>query len=269
MWLSVPGGGHFEHLFHLLEHLATVPAARLFAEAAEYRQPRLWHRVLYRLGWRRRPADPVERVVAVRDASKDAAFFAALERSGAWVTPTLLLHHRLTGPAPLPAAATDPAFTLIEAAPVPLARPAATVATWSMWNRLVPGMHRSGVRLLAGTDFFPDQVPGAALQAELVLLQSAGLQPAEVLRIATLNAARWFAASDTMGAVRPGRVADLVVLSADPLRDVRHVGSIAAVMTRGRWLGAAALDSLRRHAAATAARLRRSPRAETGARREP
>lgn len=96
-------------------------------------------------------------------------------------------------------------------------------------------LHRGGVTLVAGTDF-PNAcvVPGASLHDELVWLTRAGLTPYEALRAATVNAARLVAAEDSLGAVRPGMLADLVVLSDDPRRDIRAVARIRAVVKDGR-----------------------------------
>jgi len=99
-------------------------------------------------------------------------------------------------------------------------------------------------------------VPGAVLHAELVLLQQAGVPAAEVLRMATLNPARYFGARDTLGSVAAGRVADLVVLKANPLDDIRHVTGIDFVMSRGRLFRRAALDSLMDAGRLAVARLR-------------
>lgn len=96
-------------------------------------------------------------------------------------------------------------------------------------------LHRRGATLVAGTDF-PNAcvVPGASLHDELAWLTRAGMAPYEALRAATVNAARLVAADDSLGTLRPGMLADLVVLSDDPRRDVRAVASIVAVVKDGR-----------------------------------
>ncbi len=82
------------------------------------------------------------------------------------------------------------------------------------------------------------------MQGELSLLQQAGLTPIEVLRTCTINPARYFKATDTLGTVQAGRVADLVVLRKNPLEDIRNTTEIEMVMTRGRLLRRRELDSL-------------------------
>ncbi len=116
---------------------------------------------------------------------------------------------------------------------------------------LVGAMHRAGVEVLAGTDApLRNSPPGFGLHQELALLAEAGLSPFEVLRAATLEAARFLGLSDSLGAIAPGKLADLVLLSKDPLADVRHSRAIAMVMAGGRLFDAAQREHLLRAAAA-------------------
>jgi imidazolonepropionase-like amidohydrolase len=116
-------------------------------------------------------------------------------------------------------------------------------ADWLVW--LVRRMKQEGVGLLAGTDSStPWTIPGAALHEELRLLVEAGLTPLEALRTATWNAAHYFERTDEVGAVAPGQIADLVLLDADPLVDIRNARRIRAVVAKGRYLDRAALDGL-------------------------
>jgi imidazolonepropionase-like amidohydrolase len=77
-------------------------------------------------------------------------------------------------------------------------------------------------------------VPGASLHDELAWLTRAGLTPFEALRAATVNSARLVSADASLGSLRPGMLADLVVLSDNPRRDIRAVASIVAVLKDGR-----------------------------------
>jgi imidazolonepropionase-like amidohydrolase len=95
-------------------------------------------------------------------------------------------------------------------------------------------MARAGVPILAGTDTGePGTVPGVELHRELELLESAGLSPAEVLRAATLEPAKLMRRDD-LGEVKKGSMADLVVLTANPLSDVRNMRAIEEVVVRGK-----------------------------------
>ena len=106
-------------------------------------------------------------------------------------------------------------------------------------------MRRAEVPLLAGTDVQnPYVFPGFSLHEELALLVEAGLTPAEALRTATLNPAIFLEATDSLGTVDVGKVADLVLLDADPLIDIRNTTRIRGVLLRGRYLDRRVLDSL-------------------------
>ena len=102
---------------------------------------------------------------------------------------------------------------------------------------LVGAMHRAGVVLLAGTDApLRNSPPGFGLHEELALLVRAGLPPFAALRAATLAPARWFGMQDSLGTLAPGQLADLVLLDANPLSDIRNVARIRAVVQQGRVL---------------------------------
>ena len=100
----------------------------------------------------------------------------------------------------------------------------------------------AGGRLAAGTDAANQMlVPGYSEHREMELLVRAGLTPREALRAATRNAAVLIGV-DSLGLLAPGKVADLLVLSKDPLVDIRNTRAITAVMARGYLLDA---DSIR------------------------
>jgi imidazolonepropionase-like amidohydrolase len=109
---------------------------------------------------------------------------------------------------------------------------------------LVGLMSRNGVGIMAGTDANAWQEFGFSLQDELALMVAAGLSPLEALRTATLNPARFLHATDSLGSVATGHVADLVLLDANPLLDIHNTRRIRAVLRAGRLFDRAALDSL-------------------------
>jgi imidazolonepropionase-like amidohydrolase len=104
--------------------------------------------------------------------------------------------------------------------------------------------HRAGVKVLAGTDYI---VAGADLHRELQQLSLAGLPPDAILRAATLHPAEYFGLEAHYGTVEAGKVADLVLLDADPLADIRNTQQIAAVVFNGNYYDRAALDTITRH----------------------
>lgn len=121
----------------------------------------------------------------------------------------------------------------------------AGMAVYARELRLVGDMHRAGVRMLAGTDAStePFVVPGAALHEELALFVQAGLTPLQALRTATTDAARYAGDDPARIGLRVGAPADLVLLTADPRRDIGNTRAIAWVIQRGVAYDRAALDA--------------------------
>lgn len=106
-------------------------------------------------------------------------------------------------------------------------------------------LHEAGVPLLASTDVgIPTLIPGISLHDELALLVEAGLAPLEALRAATLNPARVFGLADSLGTIEAGKLADLVLLDANPLEDIDNTRRIRAVVADGRVHRRADLDRL-------------------------
>ena len=114
---------------------------------------------------------------------------------------------------------------------------------------IVGEMRRAGVGLLAGTDttgmvLSPYVFPGFGLHDELVLFVQAGLSPMEALQTATYNPAKFLGKLDSMGTVEQGKIADLVLLDANPLQDINNTQKIAAVVAGGRIFHRAALQKM-------------------------
>jgi imidazolonepropionase-like amidohydrolase len=106
-------------------------------------------------------------------------------------------------------------------------------------------MVRAGVPILAGTDVLnPYCMPGFSLHDELRHLVDAGMTPLQALQAATIQPARFFAATDSLGTIARGKVADLVLLDADPLVDIANSTRIRAVITNGRYYDRARLDAV-------------------------
>ncbi len=112
-------------------------------------------------------------------------------------------------------------------------------------------LHEEEVTILAGTDVGnPFLVPGLSLHRELARLTEAGLSPLESLQAATLQPARTFGLQDSLGTVESGKLADLVLLDANPLEQIVNTRRIRAVVTDGRLLRRTDLDDLLAEAAA-------------------
>jgi imidazolonepropionase-like amidohydrolase len=182
--------------------------------------------------------------------------FKALREHPAWVTPTLVVERSKV-------AVEDPDFVqdarrqvlpasvragLSEFARRKLAQSEKDRRSEHLWWRtqrlLVGRLGREGVRLLAGTDAACEGgLPGYSLHDELEEMVSAGLSPQQALRAATFEPARYLDRADE-GGIAPGMLANLVMLEANPLQDIKNTRKIAAVILRGRWMDRRSLDAL-------------------------
>ena len=120
--------------------------------------------------------------------------------------------------------------------------------------KLVGEMHRAGVRLLAGTDSLDTyEFPGNSLHQELQFLAQSGLTPMEALQTATLNAAAFLGKQSDYGTIQKGKVADIVLLGANPLENIANTQKIRGVVVAGRFLDQAALAGMLEQAKKAAA----------------
>jgi len=110
-------------------------------------------------------------------------------------------------------------------------------------RRLIKALHEAGAMILAGADS-PQilSVPGDAIHHELSLYVASGLSPAEALATATTNVAEYLGETNR-GCLKPGCVADLVLLENNPLDDIDNTRSILGVMRAGAWFDRKRLDA--------------------------
>ena len=103
--------------------------------------------------------------------------------------------------------------------------------------KVVNVMHRAGIPFLAGTDTPPGVYifPGFSLYEELQRFVAAGFTPMEALQTATLNPAKFLGLEDRLGTIEKGKLADVVLLNANPLEDIRNTEKIEAVIVNGRY----------------------------------
>ncbi len=190
------------------------------------------------------------------DSAKADALIESFREGGVWQTPTLTIYRiaslarggRLPGDAPIRYARRDylQAWPR-EALEMPFAGIDADSARRMLlvYKDLVRRMQQRGVRILAGTDTpNPYCVPGFALHEELALLVEAGLTPAEALRTATWNPAEFLHTTQDYGSIEAGKVADLVVLDANPLLAITNTMRIHAVVRRGRVIDSAGVRTM-------------------------
>jgi hypothetical protein len=206
--------------------------------------------------------DPLRRVVFGGCTSQPQdTVYAHLARNATWVTPTLaaayefavLPKHDVPGDtlAPFVSDSLRAYLTQIFDAPPELPPDGDVVGrrVYEKHRDIVRGLREAGVPILAGTDSPMRNVPpGFGLHHELTELVRSGLTPAEALRAATYEPARYFDAVDSLGTVAPGKLADLVLLDANPLDRIENARQrhIVAVVTRGRIYDRSALGALLR-----------------------
>lgn len=193
-------------------------------------------------------------LVATYDSNRLRAVAARFRARHTWITPTLVLWRGYAAFDSLERAGDpDLDFAVSDWKPKSIwfetgAPPEALIAErdqFALMVRVVGALSHSGVRILAGSDgpgFH--NAPGSALVRELALLVQAGLSPRAAVAAATSAPADFLGLADSLGAVRPDMVADLVLLDADPFQAVENVGRVRAVIQAGRVLSRTALDTI-------------------------
>jgi imidazolonepropionase-like amidohydrolase len=208
-----------------------------------------------------RPRFPVQAAIGRCSSRNLGDTYAAFVRNGTWVTPTLTAVYEV---AAWPVRALpgdryaeflpDTLRRFVEAIfPMPDSIPAGADsvggAMLAKRQAQIVAMRRAGVGILAGTDApLRNAPPGFGLHEELRLLTEGGLSPREALRAATLEPALYLGAADSLGTVEAGKVADLVLLDADPLEDIRNTRRIRGVIVNGRYMDEQALIRARNSA---------------------
>jgi imidazolonepropionase-like amidohydrolase len=105
------------------------------------------------------------------------------------------------------------------------------------YDQLVQRVLKSGVKFAAGTDmcwFYPGKTRGQSSTATFVNLQLAGMSALDVIRAVTVNAAEMLGWQEKIGAIEPGKFADLVAVTGDPIADITELERIKFVMKDGQ-----------------------------------
>ena len=118
---------------------------------------------------------------------------------------------------------------------------------------IIAAMQRAGVKLMTGSDFGANPLlfPGWGVHDEMALLVKAGLTPMESIQAATRNPAMFLGLDKSVGTIEKGKVADVVVLSANPLEDINNTRKVNAVIFQGRMFDRAELNRMLASVAAT------------------
>lgn len=112
-------------------------------------------------------------------------------------------------------------------------------------KRQLPLMQQAGIRLIAGSDAAALNTyvyPAESLIKELEIFQEAGLTPLQILQSATIAGAQYFDVLSQTSTIEPGKRADLVLLNENPLKDVKAVRSVLAVVKNGNYFAREQLD---------------------------
>ncbi len=192
------------------------------------------------------------------DSSKCQALFQEFRQNATWQVPTLTVR-RMWGRLNDRKVTADPRLAYISKAQIghweerayPQQRQWSSTeydlsrSVFSADERVVGLMFRAGVPIMAGTDAMnPYCFPGFSLHDELSLLVESGMTPLAALQVATINPARFFERTQDIGTVSAGKIANLVLLNADPLVDIHNTTHIQAVWLGGRYFNRAALDQV-------------------------
>jgi imidazolonepropionase-like amidohydrolase len=213
-----------------IEHLLSIPNPCTAAEVTELA-----------------PRFPVQAALGRCDTTDQAPLYERLRRNGTWVVPTLVAQVEISRwpKRDLPGDSVARylpdslrqyvagIFPMVDSVP-----PDADVNGRKLFEKRVQvtgALFRAGVGVLPGTDApLRNSPPGFGLHEELLHLTVAGLTPFEALRAATLDPARFLGLLDSLGTVEVGKVADLVLLSANPLADIRNSSRTTSVVANGR-----------------------------------
>jgi hypothetical protein len=236
-----------EHLWGIPGYLSSqsVRLQSMAAQANNVEDPKVARDLFYKIN---------ETILTTRDVHKEETLYEEFAKNQTWQTPTLVV---------LKSYATIHDPTLRKDARTAYI-PDNLISFWNSMGgqpdprndeiqfrlfeydiAIVKAMHEAKVPLLAGTDTpNPYTYPGFSLHDELELLVSAGLTPMEALQTATLRAAQFLGVSQVFGSVEEGKTANLVLLDANPLEDIRNTKKIRGVILHGQFLDKAKLDEL-------------------------
>jgi imidazolonepropionase-like amidohydrolase len=120
-------------------------------------------------------------------------------------------------------------------------------ASFETAAHLIPWLYQAGVPFLAGTDagyLNSYNYPGIGLHDELAMMVHYGLPIHEALKASIINGPAFFNQSENYGSVETNKIADLLILDANPLKDIQNTKKIFALIRKGTYLNRSALDNL-------------------------
>lgn len=203
------------------------------------------------LVWNQSEWEPIEFI----DERKCEKLLAHLSKFNVWVTPTLIIQQRISRPNSR-FEKNNPNFKYTENL---RNSPEDLIAEFDPLRKLIPVYDRrsqfidnlvqANVKVLAGSD----ENGGFPLHEELALFVESGLSPLQALQTATINPAKFLGREDSLGTIAPGKRADIVLLSKNPLLDIRNTMSTEDVFLKGIHFDRKSLDNILNQVATDAA----------------
>jgi hypothetical protein len=189
------------------------------------------------------------------DENKAKALFKKFKSNGTWQCPTIVLNYasmtdssaRMNDPRLqyIPASIVENWNKLLKQRMAMIGDATTKIARFNRRLQLMKDMHQQGVRFLAGTDVLnPYVFPGFSLHDELAYLVKAGLTPYEALQTATINPAIFLKSTDSLGTIEKGKIADMILLDANPLENISNTKKIYAVIINGKFFARKDLDDM-------------------------
>jgi imidazolonepropionase-like amidohydrolase len=195
-----------------------------------------------------------EEIRATFDADKCRGLYRTFVKNGTYQVPTLVLHRGMQKYEDAEFRE-RPALSYVSASEMKdwdaspqLNRDMNAAERAKLFQELIDAvgeMNLAGVPILAGTaNNNPFVVPGFDLHDELELFVAAGMSPLQALRTATVNPAQYLGAPNKFGSVSVGRVADILILDADPTINIRNTRKINAVISNGSYIDRKEIDAM-------------------------
>ena len=257
---SAAGQKSFEHLATILQGCSTIEAELSRLEAEPLPSGGDFSEIPRRIAARG------ERMLDTYDEQRATQLFTILRRNQTWQVPTLVTKRSLTFADDFDRNGDERLKYIPEAqrkrwSPqenflLRYRTPGYIVYSKRLWQKeleMVGAMHRAGVPLMTGTDLsIPYVFAGFSVHDELALFVQAGLTPMEALQAATRNPAVFLGELSSQGTIERGKLANLVLLAANPLENIRNTRRIDGVVVNGRYLPKETLQKMLAYAEAAA-----------------
>jgi imidazolonepropionase-like amidohydrolase len=212
--------------------------------------------------WAMDPTESAARLLDLQDSKEGERVYQSMAQKQFWVTPTLSIYTHTLEHGTRDYETDErkrfffPGIWRTWDPKVGMRKPAESRALAlrqegvKRWEKATLAAYKAGVPMTLGTDCGANndhQMPGWSAHEELEAFVRIGLTPAEALRLATVNPAKWRGDAEE-GAVEQGKVADMLLLRSNPLSNIRHTKEIESVFQGGRYYSRAKLEAMLRRA---------------------